>query len=1165
MISDAIINLVQTTVSQELLEFNFSVECNIYNMAESDIETEYSETDNASNYRKGVLGNYVCFRVLRCNGRHVREDEGVEWTDVTCFANGVAAESLSAKSGDISVEHDMVERDNLFTKYSPSSEGFSYWWTETRESEEDDTKPDDFQYAVNFGKYFSAHNWADADFADNTFDYFSNGDSKRDENINYDESEEPSSNSISISYAFHDGGDSRHTYYAEFLVPHIDEEDNVHWEARSYYVYPWDDTIAYHSEYVNGSCELEPSSDIISAEFSNGSSGVDNYRIFVRRLREFDRKKFYRIDFDLRKITDPKGYIITPYADEGGSINPSVECQVPSGGSQMFHIEADNGYDIESVIVDEGTENEHDVTHELVDGDYSFFNVIADHTINVHFIESIHVTYTITADTDGNGSITPNGSIYVSEGSEPSFLITPNEGYFITSVLIDGVEEVVLEVIDNTYVFPPVHADHTIYVTFSSSHVIIAHAEEGGSITPDGNVMVAHHADQTFVITPNAGNETVAIYVDGESIMPSGTTYDTPYTYTFEDVVANHEIWASFKPKQYYVNASVSPTGAGLVNGEPEVIIGTTYGTTIELTAEAHAGYAFENWTENGSVVSTNASLSVLVNDNRTFVAHFTSVPTRNVLAKAKPASGGYTTGSGDYSLGSTATVTAAAAEGWGFVKWTDEDEIETYSTNPSYSFTVNDDVVVYALFIKTTPDRYTITTQVSPAGSGTASGGGEYDDGSQHTLTAIPSANYHFVAWTLNSQVVSTSDTFTITVTGDAVYVACFEIDRYSVTTSVSPNGSGTASGGGEYDAGSSVTITAVAAAGYEFVEWRDNGTSVSSNPQYTFTLASNMNFTAVFQIRSYSISAQVSPAGSGTASGGGSYTHGSSVTLIATAAANYAFVNWTENGSEVSTNDHYAFTANADRVVVANFVRVYTINVVSDPAEGGVTHGGGQYASGATASIWVTPNVGFNNPQWLDGYGMADVPRNVVVTGDATYTAYYKESMKHIVADVNPSGSGKLNGDNPPLDGNYAMGESVTIEATPTDDNNYQFYRWTEGGTEVDDNAAYTFQPVMDRNLIANFKSCVTLMVGHIVNGEFYEDGSRATVSPSNSVFIAPNGNQSFNVVVSSGKNYGITQIIDVTTGSVLNLNQHPTSFTYMMTNVTSPHKIRVVVEQQ
>ena len=69
------------------------------------------------------------------------------------------------------------------------------------------------------------------------------------------------------------------------------------------------------------------------------------------------------------------------------------------------------------------------------------------------------------------------------------------------------------------------------------------------------------------------------------------------------------------------------------------------------------------------------------------------------------------------------------------------------------------------------------------------------------------------------------------------------------------------------------------------------------------------------------YIIAVSANPSAGGVVSGGGRYNQGALVTVTATANPNYAFLNWTEGGAEVSTNATYTFNAEASRTLVANF----------------------------------------------------------------------------------------------------------------------------------------------------------------------------------------------------------------------------------------------------
>ena len=72
-------------------------------------------------------------------------------------------------------------------------------------------------------------------------------------------------------------------------------------------------------------------------------------------------------------------------------------------------------------------------------------------------------TYTITASAGTGGSITPTGDVTVNKGEDKTFTITPDEGYEIANVQVDGVS---VTVTDNSYTFTGVQENHSISVTF---------------------------------------------------------------------------------------------------------------------------------------------------------------------------------------------------------------------------------------------------------------------------------------------------------------------------------------------------------------------------------------------------------------------------------------------------------------------------------------------------------------------------------------------------------------------------------------------------------------------------------------------------------------------------------------------------------------------------
>lgn len=76
--------------------------------------------------------------------------------------------------------------------------------------------------------------------------------------------------------------------------------------------------------------------------------------------------------------------------------------------------------------------------------------------------------------------------------------------------------------------------------------------------------------------------------------------------------------------------------------------------------------------------------------------------------------------------------------------------------------------------------------------------------------------------------------------------------IVKYTISVGITSGQStfGTVSGGGVFEEGSSVTVVAIANDGYRFVEWLENGVSVSTDSEYTFVIGSNRNLVAVFEV---------------------------------------------------------------------------------------------------------------------------------------------------------------------------------------------------------------------------------------------------------------------------------------------------------------------------
>ena len=536
---------------------------------------------------------------------------------------------------------------------------------------------------------------------------------------------------------------------------------------------------------------------------------------------------------------------------------------------------------------------------------------------------------------------------------------------------------------------------------------------------------------------------------------------------------------------------SASPSNGGTVSG------GGTFehGSSCTVTATANSGFVFTGWTENGIVVSTEAEYTFNVTANRNLVAQFEKL--YHVTLTANPAHGGTVVGDGWYENGESCTISAYANEDFKFLYWTENGTV--VSTDATFNFDINgadrnlvanfepvctvlfylggttiyekeygdweccdddgNDVWVtwwepyeedgwmdsklrvtarkgssvesedltcdygdaeyerqYAQgttvtleYINGNPSDYdnyhyynayyydeldgerlipltynsatdsysfevdcvpySITARANPPHGGMVSGVGSYVKGTRVTMGATALRGFKFLNWTENGSVVSPDANYTFTVSGDRDLVAHFEaLPAYTITATANPVAGGTVSGGGTYYLAESCTVTATAPLGYEFVNWTENGSVVSFANPYIFTVTANRNLVANFRtVPTYTVTATVNPPGSGLVTGDtGTFNDGTQVSLTARDSESFRFVNWTENGSEVETNRTISFHVHANHNLVANFEEVCSITFYIED------YGDPEYCKCPNSSIMITAN---GQPEGTLTMGSGDV----------------------------------------------------------------------------------------------------------------------------------------------------------------------------------------------
>ncbi len=279
---------------------------------------------------------------------------------------------------------------------------------------------------------------------------------------------------------------------------------------------------------------------------------------------------------------------------------------------------------------------------------------------------------------------------------------------------------------------------------------------------------------------------------------------------------------------------------------------------------------------------------------------------------------------------------------------------------------------VPVSLVVEEIPE-YILTLTASPSGGGTLGGEGSYQAGESVTVTAEANEGFEFVNWTHQGDEVSSEASYTFDMPAeDYALTAHFDV-VYTLTLTAEPEEGGEVSGAGTYDAGQSVVVTATPNEGYEFVNWTHQGNPVSSSQEYTFFMpAQDYALTAHFEeIEMFSLTLVAEPEEGGTLSGSGTYEAGESVTVTATANEGYEFVNWTHQGSEVSSETSYTFDMPAeDYALTAHFSEVepdgYTLSLSADPEEGGTVSGAGIYDAGENVNVTAEAHEGYAFVNW-------------------------------------------------------------------------------------------------------------------------------------------------------------------------------------------------------
>lgn len=486
---------------------------------------------------------------------------------------------------------------------------------------------------------------------------------------------------------------------------------------------------------------------------------------------------------------------------------------------------------------------------------------------------------------------------------------------------------------------------------------------EAGEILGAGNYPVGSTA--AVIANPATGYGFVNWTQNGQQVSASPN-----YLFT---ATSNRTLVAHFVPA-YTIAVSASPSYGGTVSG------GGTFNSNapVTVTATPNGSFAFVNWTEFGTPVSTSASYSFNPQASRTLVANFapSSASATFDFDTGSPPVGPGAGMPGSQTAGGVTAYFTASGNTWSvqniFASWVPgvfsgnflypnsmsrgsiAVEFSRPATNFSMAFFTGEVSSEYDVAGLVQVTAYTDSAMASPVATNSARGDwltGAYPEGTLSLGSATP-----FVKVKIEMPTQSPAPSYLFWVDNLVVQLAAPTF--VTITASASPTNAGILSGDGAFLAGESVTLVATPNAGYDFVNWTESGVPVSASASYTFAATTNRVLTANFvQLPpSWSIGTTALPSNGGTTLGDGIYTNGQPVVVSALASSGYDFVDWTEDGVAVSRSADFSFNATTNRLLVANFAPAIIPRLAI------------QLVTNAVVLAWPTNSMGFTPERTVD-----------------------------------------------------------------------------------------------------------------------------------------------------------------------------------------------------
>ena len=655
-----------------------------------------------------------------------------------------------------------------------------------------------------------------------------------------------------------------------------------------------------------------------------------------------------------------QSYTITASAGNGGSISSQGVSNVNYGATPNYSITPNTGYLIDSIFVNNSWINN-------VNNNYTFDTIKSNQTIRVVFKLQI---FSITASAGNGGSISPQGISNVNYGATPSYTITPNMGYQIDSIIINGNK--VTNV--NNYIFDSVKSNQTILVTFKlQTYTITAIAGNGGTISPQGVGNANYGTTPTYTITPNTGYIVDSIFVNNTQVNINNNNY------TFDTIKSNQTIRVVFKLQTFIVTSSAG--NGGSINFAGDSVV--NYGSNIVYSITPNTGYTMDSLIIDGAVQpNTNNYSFSNISANRRIRVTFKLIQFI-ITGIVNASQGRISTIRDTVKYGSNLRVTYQANSGYNLSNII-VDEVYINDSLNGYTFTnitKNHSITPIFTFI-TIPNPPTKISAVGGNGQATVSFAVPVNNGGSPIIRYnITTTEGNITASGVGSPIIVTGLTngiiYRFVVNAINAFGSSFNSDTSNaITTIVNGKYVNTIVVGGQIpntafvDSGSNFVVTYTNKAGYVLDSIYINGiysarTTADSLNQYTFkNITADSSIKVVYKITTYTITANAENGGSISPQGVSNVNYGATPRFTITPNTGYLIDSVLVNNTLVnSVNNTYTFdTIKSNQTIFVVFkLQTFSINAIAGNGGSISPQGGSRVNYSATPSYTITPNMGY------------------------------------------------------------------------------------------------------------------------------------------------------------------------------------------------------------